>query len=193
VYFSTASPHLYGWRGSGCAEDSPIYPCTAYGRHKAAMEAVIRQSRADYLILRLSEVVGPHQRSYQLLPALAAQVATGEVTVYRGARRDLIDVADVVTVTAELLGAGHGGPAAMAGGPVMAGGTVNIASGHSAAAEEIIDHLILRAGRTVAKTYVDASADRCLVCTDVMIRRAPVASRLGFSPTYYQAVIDRYY
>jgi nucleoside-diphosphate-sugar epimerase len=181
VYFSTASPHLYGTRRAACPEDGPIYPCTAYGRHKAAMEAVIRASGADYLILRLSEVVGPQQRSHQLLPALARQVASGVVTVYRGAERDLIDVADVVKTSMELFA--RSGRA----------GIVNIASGHPVPAEKIIDHLIGLSGRQVVKTYVEAAADCCLVSTARLLLRAPVASRLGFSPVYYQAVIDRYY
>lgn len=181
VYFSTASPHLYGTRRSACPEDGPIYPCTAYGRHKAAMEAVIRASGVGYLILRLSEVVGPQQRPHQLLPALARQVASGVVTVYRGAQRDLIDVADVVTISMELL-AGSGRAR-----------IVNIASGYPASAEEIIDHLVMRLGGQVVKTYVEATADCCLVSAARMLQCAPVAARLGFSPVYYQAVINRYY
>lgn len=182
LYFSTASAHLYG-RGGGMprSEEDPVRPATAYGRHKAGMEKAIRASGVDHLILRVTEVVGPHQRRHQLVPALAGQVGAGVVTVYRGARRDLVDVADLVTITAELLSSG------------LRRATVNVASGHPVSAEGIVDHLITLSGRTVTKTYVETPGDDHDVSTELMARHAPSVSRIGFSPAYYRRVIDRYY
>ncbi len=181
VYFSTASTHLYGWTGHLGEEDGPIEPCTSYGRHKAAMEMVIRMSGADHLILRLSEVVGPGQRRHQLLPSLVSQIADGMVTVYRGACRDLIDVDDVASIAAELLASG------------LNRETVNVASGHSVSAEEIVDHLVRRSARNVLRKYVDMPADRCRVSTEKLSRCLPTGSMERFSPTYYRSVIEKYY
>ncbi|MEV0315494.1 NAD-dependent epimerase/dehydratase family protein [Nonomuraea fuscirosea] len=182
LYFSTASAHLYGnGDGSPRSEEDPVSPTTAYGRHKVAMEDMIRASGVDHLILRVTEVVGPHQRRHQLLPALFSQVNEGEVTVYRGARRDLIDVADLVTIAAELLCGG------------LRHATVNIASGHPVTADEIVSHLLEISGRAATKVYVDIPANDYNVSTKRMARHAPSSARMGFSPTYYRNVIDRYY
>ncbi|MET9244879.1 NAD-dependent epimerase/dehydratase family protein [Nonomuraea sp. NPDC003709] len=182
LYFSTASAHLYGnGDGSPCSEEDPVHPTTAYGRHKVEMEKAIRASGVDHLILRVTEVVGPHQRPHQLLPALVSQVNDGVVTVYRGARRDLIDVADLVTIAAELLSGG------------LRHATVNIASGHPVTAEEIVSYLTTLSGRAVTKVYVDTPANDYNVSTKRMAQHAPATARMGFSPTYYRSVIDRYY
>jgi NDP-hexose 4-ketoreductase len=182
IYFSTASAHLYGnGDGSPRSEEGPVHPTTAYGRHKVGMEKAIRASGVDHLILRVTEVVGPHQRRHQLLPALFCQVAEGMVTVYRGVRRDLIDVADLVAITGELLSSD------------LHRATVNIASGHPVTAEEIVAHLIALSGRPVTTVYVDVPANDYNVSTKLMTQKAPSTARMGFSPTYYRRVIDRYY
>ncbi|MDX3103788.1 NAD-dependent epimerase/dehydratase family protein [Nonomuraea angiospora] len=182
LYFSTASAHLYGnGDGSPRSEEDPVRPTSAYGRHKAAMEERIRTSGVDHLILRVTEVVGPHQRRHQLLPALFSQVSDGVVTVYRGARRDLVDVADLVTIAAELLSGD------------LRHATVNIASGHPVTAEEIVSYLMTLSGRAVTKVYVDTPANDYNVSTKRMAQHAPSTARMGFSPTYYRNVIDRYY
>jgi nucleoside-diphosphate-sugar epimerase len=182
LYFSTASAHLYGnGDGSPRSEEDPVHPTTAYGRHKVEMEKVIRTSGVDHLILRVTEVVGPHQRRHQLLPALFSQVSEGVVTVYRGARRDLVDVADLVTIAADLLSGD------------LHHATVNIASGHPVTAEEIVSYLMTLSGRAVTKVYVDIPANDYNVSTKRMAQHAPSAARMGFSPTYYRSVIDRYY
>jgi nucleoside-diphosphate-sugar epimerase len=181
VYFSTASTHLYGLSEPLCEEDGPIEPCTSYGRHKAAMEMVIRMSGVDHLILRLSEVVGHGQRRHQLLPSLAGQIADGTVTVYRGAWRDLIDVDDVASIAAELLMSG------------LSRETVNVASGHSVSAEDIVDHLVRLSARDVTRRYVDMPADRCRVSTEKLSRCLPPGSVERFSPAYYRSVIEKYH
>lgn len=182
VYFSTASAHLYGHGdGSPRTEEDPVAPTTAYGRHKVRMEEAIRVSGVDHLILRVTEVVGPRQRPHQLLPALAAQVAAGEVTVYRGVRRDLVDVVDLVAVTGELVSGG------------LRRATVNIASGHPVTAEDIVSRLVTLSGRTVTKIYVDTPPDTCNVSIRKMAHNVRPATLKRFSPTYCREVIDCYY
>ncbi len=86
VYFSTTS--LYG-------QDSP------YTEHKRRLEdMVLMQGGA---VLRLSNVVGNHAPGYQLVPFLRDKIRRGEtITVQRNARRNIVDVRDVVKVARAL-------------------------------------------------------------------------------------------
>src|SRR3954471_8433426 len=94
-YFSSAGM-VYGNYEQEVREDGPVFPRSSYGRHKLAMESVIRLAGVRYLILRLANPVGPNQQQHQLLPALYDQVRRGFVEVWSGAHRDLIAIDDVV-------------------------------------------------------------------------------------------------
>src|SRR5882757_10710207 len=154
VYLSTASVGLYGRPLNGgplnerpaarLVESGPVFPCSAYGRHKLAMEAVVAASGVDYLILRVAYPVGPHQPPHQFVPALAAQVRTGRVTVWQGARRDLVDVAHVTAIVDALLTAG------------VAGEVVNVASGTAVPVERIVTHIAERFGVRPVTAIVNA-------------------------------------
>lgn len=173
VYLSTSSVGLYGRPGPRLVEDGPVFPCSAYGRHKLAMEAVVRASGVDHLVLRLAYPVGPHQPPHQVVPALVAQVRTGRVTVWRGAKRDLIDVTDVAAITGSLLTRG-------------ASGCVNVASGTAVPVEEIVAHLADRLGTRPAVTFVDIP-EEAEISVDRLRALVP-----EFTPGHYQDVLDRY-
>jgi len=179
VYLSTSSVGLYGRPGGLLREDGPVYPCSPYGRHKLAMESVIRASGVDHLILRLAYPVGPDQPAHQVVPALVAQVLAGEVTVWRGARRDLIDIRHVATVIAALLVRR------------ISNVSVNIASGTAVAVESIVHHLAGRLGVRPAVRVVDMPEESAISVAR-MHALAPGAADLGFGPEYYRAVLDRY-
>ncbi|MFC4116903.1 NAD-dependent epimerase/dehydratase family protein [Nonomuraea zeae] len=179
VFFSTASAGMYGAEGCPGREDGFVFPGTHYGRHKLALERVIALSGVRHLILRLGHVAGPDQQPHQLLPSLVEQVRSGVVTVYRGACRDMIDVADAVTILDELLDTGH------------ADEVVNVASGVSVPAELIVDHLQERLGLAPERIYVDAHGTYS-VSLARLTRLVPAVAELGFGPGYYRSVIDRY-
>ncbi|NEE30032.1 sugar nucleotide-binding protein, partial [Streptomyces sp. SID7982] len=93
LFFSSASFAVYGATGTLCTEeDHLVAPPSGYGRNKLALESAIRDSGAPHLILRLSHLVGRHQRAHQLLPGLTRQVRAGAVHVRQGVHRDLLDV-----------------------------------------------------------------------------------------------------
>jgi nucleoside-diphosphate-sugar epimerase len=142
VFFSTASHAMYGTSGIAAAEDDPLYPPSVYGRHKLALETTIRQAGVDHLILRLSHLVGDHQRVHQLLPGLTQQAQSGTVTVLEGAHRDLLDVRDLMHVIDRLLGDG------------IRGETLNVASGVPHPVETIVDGIERRLGTTAQRTYL---------------------------------------
>jgi nucleoside-diphosphate-sugar epimerase len=177
VYPSTASTHIYGAPGCAGREEQPVYPTSAYGRHKLLLETVVRQSGARHLILRLGHTVGPGQPSHQLLPVLTRSVLAGKVGVFRGASRDLIALEDVVTILDRLLRAG------------IESDVVNIASGVPVPVDDIVDHLEKRLGAVAERVYTGTHPEN-VVSTDKLRRHLPQTARMAFGPTYYQKVID---
>ena len=177
VYLSTASASMYGDGPS--EEDGPVFPGSPFGRHKLALEAVLAASGVDFLVLRLSHAVGAHQRTHQLLPSLIRQIRAGSLTVHRGAGRDLIDVADVVTIVDGLLSRRIGRE------------VFNVASGFPVTAEEIVALLEDRLGITADKTFVERP-QRHDVSIAKLLSALPEAAGLGFGTGYPRTVIDRY-
>ncbi|MDX2729903.1 MULTISPECIES: NAD-dependent epimerase/dehydratase family protein [unclassified Streptomyces] len=179
VYLSTSSVGLYGRPGPLLRESGPVFPCSAYGRHKLAMEAVVRASGVDHLILRLAYPVGPHQPPHQVVPALVAQVRTGRVGIRRGARRDLVDVAHVAAIVDSLLTTG------------AASEVVNVASGTAVPVERIVAHIADRLGLRPVSTVVDVP-EEAEIGIDRLRALVPEVVGYGFGPEYYRDVLDRY-
>ncbi|WP_405016243.1 NAD-dependent epimerase/dehydratase family protein [Kitasatospora sp. NBC_00070] len=177
VYFSTSSAGLYGALPRSGREDGPVRPASPYGRHKLAMEEVVRGCGPDHLILRLAYPVGPAQRPHQFLPALTAQVRAGRVRIHQGARRDLIDVRDAVRLIDALLALGS------------PGGVVNLATGWSVPVADVVAHLELRLGVRALRQVVEVPPEHP-VCTERLRHLVPAADRMGFGPHYYRRVID---
>lgn len=179
VFLSTASAAVYGTPGCPGREDAEVIPSTPYGRHKLALERVVRDSGVRYLILRLSHVVGPRQPAHQLLPSLTKAVLSGTVEVHRGAYRDLVGVPAVRRIVDGLL----------AGGVTQQ--VVNVASGVLVTIEQIVDHVEDRLKITARRRMVDAPA-RHPVSLEKLRCLVPAVADLGFGPGYYRTVIDQY-
>ncbi|WP_405816055.1 NAD-dependent epimerase/dehydratase family protein [Streptomyces sp. NBC_01390] len=158
----------------------PRVPPSPYGRHKLALEAVIRSSGVQHLVLRLGHVVGPRQREHQFVPALVRAVRSGSALVHKGATRDLIAVEDVVTLTDRLLGLG------------VADETVNIVSGHATSVENILDHIEQRLGLRADRTEVVGPPAGCHPSTAKLRRLVPDLHDLGFDENYFRRAIDSY-
>lgn len=177
VFFSTTS--MYGAPGNRGREDEPVVASTAYGRHKLDLEELIRDSGVRHLLLRLTQVVGPAEPEFRLLPALMRQLSTGHVQVHRDARRDLLHVADFVALLDGMLSAGTENE------------IVNVASGDCVPIGHIIDHLEERLGVTATREFVAAGVPYCS-SVEKLRAAVPGFDRLGFSPGYFRRVIDRY-
>ncbi|MFD8546319.1 NAD-dependent epimerase/dehydratase family protein [Streptomyces sp. NPDC059649] len=141
LFFSSASFAMYGSTGAVCDEDGPLCPTTVYGRHKLALETAIRLSGVDFLILRLSHMVGLHQRAHQLLPGLTQQVLGGSVKVLEGAHRDMLDVRDLVDAIDRLLTAG------------VHHEVINLASGIPQPIDTVIDGIEKRLGVSAQRIH----------------------------------------
>jgi nucleoside-diphosphate-sugar epimerase len=179
VFFSTASAAMYG-SGGPYSEDEPVAPRSEYGRHKRALERTVQDSGASYLVLRLSHLVGPSQRSHQLFPGLTRQILSGTVKVHRHAQRDLLDVADLVQALDGMLS------------DSLTGEVVNIASGTPEPIDRIVATLEQRLERTAERIVVDGEPTRTVVCVDKMHRLVPEAAGFGFGPDYLPRLVRRY-
>lgn len=102
VYCSSAGS-VYGDATEARHERTPCRPTTPYGLHKLRCEALIRESDCRFLILRISNLIGPGANSRQLLPNLVQQVLSGRVRVFRHATRDLIGHEQFASIVEELL------------------------------------------------------------------------------------------
>ncbi|MGW2748419.1 NAD-dependent epimerase/dehydratase family protein [Streptomyces sp. NPDC001450] len=169
LFFSTASFSMYGFPDGEATETDPVRPPNAYGRHKLALESVVRSSGTEHLILRLSHVVGRHQRSHQLLPTLVRHVAQGEVTVHQGAHRDLLDVRDLLHAVGRLLADG------------ITGEVLNVASGIPQPVESIVTAIEQRLG---------IAARRVIRPGSPAITRASVGRLRGLVPDFRAATAE---
>ncbi|MGV0935950.1 NAD-dependent epimerase/dehydratase family protein [Empedobacter falsenii] len=92
IYFSTCS--IY---------DSSKYN-SPYVLHKLHIEEVIKQNTANYLILRISNVVGIGGNPNLLMNYLYRQIMTNQqLNVHQYATRNLIDVEDVKDITLQYI------------------------------------------------------------------------------------------
>ncbi|MEV5829639.1 NAD-dependent epimerase/dehydratase family protein [Spirillospora sp. NPDC052242] len=182
VFFSTCSAAMYGVPDCLRREDAPVFPLSAYGRHNLAMEGVLAAAGIDYLVIRLTHLVGPFQRPHQLFPHLVRGALRGSLTLHRGARRDLLDVVDMVAILDTLLFRGIGRR------------VVNIASGVPVPIEDIVAHIERRLGRTADKHWIDPPDGNIEEPVDLtrLTSLVPAVAWMGFGPDYYRSVIDRY-
>lgn len=179
VFLSTASSGVYG--GSRCTgrESEAVQPTSPYAAHKLALERILQDSGVEYLVLRLSHLVGQHQQPWQLLPSLVSQVMAGRVLVRRGAQRDLLGVQDMVRITDRLLRDG------------VRREVVNVASGVPVPIEDVVAYVELRLGRTAVHDIVE-SDERSVIDIAKLRRLVPEVDSMGFGPTYYRHVLDTY-
>jgi nucleoside-diphosphate-sugar epimerase len=181
VLLSTSSAAMYGTDGEPGTEDGPVFPRNPYGRHKLALERVCTLSGTPWLALRLTHIAGPGQQPDQLLPALTRQVLAGEVTVHRGAYRDLLEVGHLPPVLDALLDRN------------VTDEVVNVASGNPLAIEDIVDGIEQRLRTRAERTFVSRPAARTLVSTEKLRRLVPAFAELDFGPGYLDTLLDHYF
>ena len=180
IFFSTASHAMYGGEDSFGVEDGPVYPPLVYGRHKLSLEAVLNASNVDWLALRLAHVVGNGQPPHLMWPALTAQVLSGKVTLYRDARRDLLDVRDMIRAIDGILASG------------IRRQVVNVASGVQHRVEQVVDGIEVRLGLEAERTIVDMPAARVMVSTAKLRSLVPDWESVDFGQQYLTTLLDRY-
>jgi nucleoside-diphosphate-sugar epimerase len=86
-----------------CSVADPEARDTPYVQHKMAMEHLVSK-HPRYLILRLPQVAGKTPNPHTLLNYLYARISRSEsFNLWRNARRNIIDVEDVLAIARELL------------------------------------------------------------------------------------------
>jgi nucleoside-diphosphate-sugar epimerase len=151
VLFSSASHAIYGHTAKPALESDRCPQASAFGLHKLGLEAMVADSGARWLIIRLSHAVGPGQRPHQFFPAMVRGVRDGHVRVFRDTYRDLLDVSDAVRAVDALLAAG------------VSRELVNVATGAPYSVETLVDRLSAHLGVSPEKEMVDPKPSRTLV------------------------------
>ncbi|MFH1533303.1 MAG: NAD-dependent epimerase/dehydratase family protein [Pseudomonadota bacterium] len=163
-----------------CSVADPEARATPYVQHKLAMEALAR-AHPGHLILRLPQTVGRTPNPHTLLNYLYARVSRSEAfTLWRRARRSVIDIADVARIGAALIDA-----------PVRGGDVINIATPFRHPVAEIVQALERAVGKEAVYEIVDRGSEYEI---DVSLA-ARVAEGLGisFGEDYLERVIGKTY
>lgn len=164
-----------------CSQSDPAAAATPYGRHKQAMEDLVRERHARWLILRMPQVAGASPNPHTLLNYLYQRILRAErFRLQTNATRNVIDVEDAARIAGELVlveGACHE--------------TVNIATPRSIPVLEIVGVVERLAGKRAVYESVDEGARYSI---DVA-RVTPIADRLGirFDEGYLERTLRRYY
>lgn len=174
---ANADPFIYF---GTCSVGDPDVQTTPYVKHKLAMERLAAR-HPRHLIFRLPQVAGRTPNPHTLLNFLYARVARSErFTVWRHARRNVMDVDDVSRIALQLINR-----------PALRNVTLNIANPVSYPVTEIVGAM----ERAVGKAAVYDLADRGSVYTIDTAESTLAAARAGiiFSDGYLDQVIGKYY
>jgi nucleoside-diphosphate-sugar epimerase len=152
---------------------------SAYVKHKLAMEDEVRRL-ASYLIVRLPQVVGRSNNPATLVNFLVQRILSGsEFELWVDARRNLIDVEDVVKVVGHILETGS-----------IRNDTVEIASPFNLRAEDLV-HIVERIlGKRAEARKVHAGHSPPIDIARVLPLFA--AAGVHFPPEYVERVLRKY-
>ncbi len=168
VYFSTCS----------VADAEAMH--TAYVQHKLAMEQLVA-AHPHYLIVRLPQVVGITPNPHTLLNFLYGRIARSEAfKLWRYARRNIIDVADVAAIVTQLINHAE-----------YRNRILNVANPVSYAMPEIVAALEKVTGKQAVCEVVEHGASYSIDIEP--IRAVMTAADVKFAPDYLERVIQKYY
>jgi nucleoside-diphosphate-sugar epimerase len=169
VYFST------------CSVYDPTLEHQAYVKHKLLMESKIRNHHNDYLIFRLSNLVGRTDNPHTIINFFYKAIDTGiPFTLWQNAERNLIDVNDVLRVCQHILSQ-----------PKFTHRTINIANPTSYPVTEIVNAIEKHLGKTGNYTLQQKGAafqiplDDCLPIYDSL--------QLSFEKGYLTRLLQTYF
>ena len=163
------APGLFVYISTCSVEDKP------YTHHKRQMESMVRD-RGDYLVCRLPIVCGRTANPHTLLNWFHGRISRSEgFDLYRHARRNVIDVADVAEIVGWLVRSGAYNE------------TVNVAAPHDYSALEIVRAFERLTGKTAVYDVVDAGDEQ-----NIDVRRIADAD-VDFSGEYLERTLARYY
>jgi nucleoside-diphosphate-sugar epimerase len=169
MYFSTCSVH------------DPELSQSPYVQHKLAMERLIQEAGSQHAIVRLPQVVGLSANPHTLTNYLYRQISAGErFEVWLQARRNLIDVADVVAIVSHLVAASQ-----------ITGASLNVACSFSVPVLDIVRSLEALIGRAARFDAVMAGAHYDLDTNQAQAAAAQIG--LVFDEHYVDKLLRKYY
>lgn len=179
IFYSTTS--IYGTTKKKTYTEKDIIPnpSSPQGASKLAAEQTVKYLSKLYyipaIILRISTAYGTHMRPYTLIPHLINKVSHNEkipLHISKSAKRDFIDVADVVNITEELLKRR------------LTFQVFNIASGESTKIEDVASFIATHANKNNDKLefYEESRGFGDMIFRNVYIDISKAKKMLNFSP-----------
>lgn len=166
---------------STCSVHDPELSRSPYVQHKLAMEQLIQRAGPQHAIVRLPQVVGFSANPHTLTNYLYRQISAGErFQLWLQARRNLIDVTDVVAIVSHLIDTRQ-----------IAGASLNVACPFSVLVLDIVRAFEALLGVAAVYEPVPAGADYPI---DTTITQAAAAQMgLVFDDHYIDKLIRKYY
>ena len=165
---------------STCSFADPAARETAYVRHKALMENLVRRHER-HLVVRLPQLAGSTPNPHTLLNHLYARIVRSErFAIWRGATRNIIDVDDVARIVTDLVVSEK-----------ASGETVNVANSRSYGIDEIVGTMERVLGQQAIFDIIDRGGSYAI---DVdRISAALHRCGIEFADDYLQRIIRKYY
>lgn len=163
-----------------CSVADPEAQATPYVRHKLAMEALVK-THPRYLILRLPQVAGRTPNPHTLLNYLYARISRSEsFTLWQNARRNIIDVSDVVAIARIFIDA-----------PDARRITLNIANKTTYTLPKIVAGMEGITGKRAIFDIVQRGSGYAIDITATQ----PAIGKAGvkFGPDYLDRILEKYY
>lgn len=163
-----------------CSVADPETQNTPYVLHKLAMEQLVSE-HSHHLILRLPQVAGKTPNPHTLLNYLYARIARSEAfSLWRNAKRNIIDVDDVVSITSHLIA-----------DKTARNITLNIANPVSYPMADIVVAMEHAVGKRAIYDLVDRGSEYPIDTGAILTVLDKAAVKFGAG--YLERVINKYY
>lgn len=169
IYFSTCS--IY----DATLADSP------YVKHKKDMEELIKNHSNNFVIFRLSQVVGKTKNRNLIVNFIYYKMLEDQlITVWKGSKRNLIDINDVVKIVHSIIER-----------DLFKNSIVNVASAHNVDVLDIVAQLESILHKKAQVTLQNRNSSYDINIDEI----APLVKELGinFSQEYYKEILKKYY
>lgn len=163
-----------------CSVTDPEASETPYVKHKLAMERLVA-AHPRHLILRLPQVAGKTPNPHTLLNYLYARVSRSEsFCLWKNARRNIIDVDDIVAITSQLIA-----------NPAMHNAIINIANPVSYSMPDIVHAIEKSVGKCAIYEVAERGSAYPIDVRAMLPALAPAGVKFG--DDYLERVISKYY
>ncbi len=163
-----------------CSVLDPEAYHTQYVQHKLAMERLV-QTHSNYLILRLPQVAGRTPNPHTLLNFVYSRIIRSEAfVVWRTARRNIIDIDDVVTLGGLLIE-----------NRTLRQCTINLANSVSYLMSDIVAAMESVVHKSAVYTLENRGRKYLIDVT--LLQPLLVQTQICFDNNYLKRVLDKYY